>query len=539
MRELFGRSNVSTLMRRRRGLFLLVLALGVGVGPLSASADGPILHEYVNVDPTVDAEYGVTIEGGFAAELLTHSGKITAPDPGRPVDPKGPSYGPKSAVPDTGFTPDRDPRRVDRLPYDDPFRPRLAPFKRLVALDAVDADYKLFVRDPKRKAVDVGKEKLVSGGVDSFYVDLPLELKSGTAIRIPSAVAGTIVQKAHMSPAIPFRIEKDGAENLFVVADTSGSARLVLELAAPREGFGGLTTAYDWYELPKVPALPANVQKAVDTFVAEIKLDKTALRPYEAIKKLVEYFRAFKESEDPIAITSDGIYLDVARSKKGVCRHRAFAMTITALGLGIPARFVHNEAHAWVEVHDGYLYRRFDLGGAGRVLDDKSEKPEKPQPNYEPPTDPVSWPSGATKGSDLLPPAGPITPTPSPSGTPTTPPTAPPTGSSTPSSTAPPSKVALSLPGLAGEAPEVLRTKGLGVKGTVTSSGGDPCKKVRVEIILKNNAKGLERAVGVLVTDDKGEYDAKVNLPSDLDLGDYSVLAHTPGNKECGQGTSE
>ncbi|MBK7396137.1 MAG: transglutaminase domain-containing protein [Myxococcales bacterium] len=526
-------------MKRPRSLSLLVLALGVAVGPLSASADGPILHEYINVDPSTDSEYGVTIEGGFAAELLTHSGKITAPDPGRPVDTKGPTYGPKSAVADTSFTPDRDPRRVDRLPYDDPFRPRLAPFKRLVALDAVDADYKLFVRDPKRKTVDVGKEKVVTGGIDTFYVDLPLELKSGVAIRIPSAVAGTIVQKAHVSPAMPFKIERDGADNFFITADSSGSARLVLEIAAPREAFAGLTSAYDWHELPKVAALPANVQKAVDTFVAELKIDKTAHRPHEIIKQLVEYFRAFKESEDPIASTGEGIYLDIARSKKGVCRHRAFAMTITALGLGIPARFVHNEAHAWVEVHDGYLYRRFDLGGAGRVLDDKSEKPEKPQPNYEPPTDPVGWPAGSTKGSDLLPPSSP-SPGTSPSGSPTGPtPSPPPTGSSTPPSTAPPSKVQLSLPGLSGEAPEVLRTKNLGVKGTITSSGGDPCKKVRVEIILKNNAKGLERAIGVLVTDDKGEYDSKVALPSDLDLGDYSVLAHTPGNKECGQGTSE
>ncbi len=516
-----------------------VLALALVVGPLGvASADGPILHEYVNVDPSLDAEYGVTIEGGFSAELLTHSGKISAPDPGRPVDPKGPSYGPKSAVPDAGFAPDRDPRRVDQLAYDDPFRPRLAPFKRLVALDAVDADFKLYVKDTKRRTVDVGKEKLtMSGGIDSFFVDLPLELRSGEAIRIPSAVAGTVVVKAHVSPTMPFRLERDGAENLFIVADTSGTARLVLEIAAPREAFGGLVSHYEWADMKKVPALPANVQKAVDTFAAELKIDKGSQRPNEVITQLVGYFRAFKESEDPIASSGDGIYLDIARGKKGVCRHRAFAMTITALGLGIPARFVHNEAHAWVEVHDGYLYRRIDLGGAGRILNDKSEKPDKPQPGYEPPTDPFKWPAGATKGSDLLPPTGgggagkPVPTSTAPA--PTT------TGSGTPVSTAPPSKVTLTLPGLSGEAPEVLRTKSLAVKGTLLSSGGDPCKKVRVEIILKNNAKGLEKAIGVLVTDDKGEYDSKVSLPSDLDLGDYSVLAHTPGNTTCGQGTSE
>jgi transglutaminase-like putative cysteine protease len=41
--------------------------------------------------------------------------------------------------------------------------------------------------------------------------------------------------------------------------------------------------------------------------------------------------------------------LDLARGKRGVCRHRAYAFVIVAQALGIPARFVQNEAHAWVE----------------------------------------------------------------------------------------------------------------------------------------------------------------------------------------------
>jgi hypothetical protein len=63
------------------------------------------------------------------------------------------------------------------------------------------------------------------------------------------------------------------------------------------------------------------------------------------------------------------VYLDLARGKKGLCRHRAYAFVVTARALGIGARFVQNEAHAWVEVavpDAGYL--RIDLGGASHGL---------------------------------------------------------------------------------------------------------------------------------------------------------------------------
>ena len=78
-----------------------------------------------------------------------------------------------------------------------------------------------------------------------------------------------------------------------------------------------------------------------------------------------------RETEFPSPIASsnepptghDDVYLDLALSQRGVCRHRAFAFLVTALHLGIPTRMVVNEAHAWVEVSDGTLWHRIDLGG--------------------------------------------------------------------------------------------------------------------------------------------------------------------------------
>ena len=82
---------------------------------------------------------------------------------------------------------------------------------------------------------------------------------------------------------------------------------------------------------------------------------------------MVGYFRSFAPSDDSPESEGD-IYLDLALSKKGVCRHRAFAFLVTALNIGIPARFVHNEAHAWVEVRDDQRWHRIDLGGAALDL---------------------------------------------------------------------------------------------------------------------------------------------------------------------------
>src|SRR5205085_2596405 len=105
-------------------------------------------------------------------------------------------------------------------------------------------------------------------------------------------------------------------------------------------------------------------------------------RPREAVTKMVEYFRAFTPSTEAPNENGD-VYLDLALSKKGVCRHRAFAFLVTALYLGIPARLVHNEAHAWVGVRDDRLWHRIDLGGAALDLQDQ-ERLDRP-PHQPPP----------------------------------------------------------------------------------------------------------------------------------------------------------
>jgi hypothetical protein len=83
-----------------------------------------------------------------------------------------------------------------------------------------------------------------------------------------------------------------------------------------------------------------------------------------AFNKLVGHFRGFKEGSLP-ANGSGDIYRDLCDTQLGVCRHRAFAFMVTSNALGIPTRYVQNEAHAFVEVwFPERNWQRVDLGGA-------------------------------------------------------------------------------------------------------------------------------------------------------------------------------
>src|SRR5262249_61334452 len=119
------------------------------------------------------------------------------------------------------------------------------------------------------------------------------------------------------------------------------------------------------------------------------------LSPPERARNMVASFRASSPSEDLPRATAD-VYLDLALSQKGVCRHRAFAFLVTALGFGIPARLVVNEAHAWVEVQGERQWQRIDLGGAAGAIEDRTSDA---RPAYQPPSDAFEWPPSAESGS--------------------------------------------------------------------------------------------------------------------------------------------
>ena len=542
---------------------------------------GPTLHEPIPPDPREDVALSISLEGDLPAAINTPRGLVSAPDPARPFGTGEAPYSPtpKSEAPGSTFRPDRITSRPDALPYDDPFSPSTAPFKRLAAYDSVDANYTLSVRDTHATPLAVAAVPPADASEEHFYADMVVDLAAGRKVRIPSVGPGARVLRARagiQTQDVRFTLYKDGAENWFIEGDVTTRARLVMEVSAPRAAFGGDFGNPTRAELRAVPPLPPNVQAAAAQVAQKIGLTPRSA-PREVVTKLVSYFRAFQDSEEPPTGRGD-IYLDLALQQKGVCRHRSFAFLVTALYLGIPTRMISNEAHAWVEVNDGRMWRRIDLGGAGRTLNN----PLSTNVPYEPPPDPFSWPQGSSRGDDLAERArraasGGATPPASPPPSPTAATSnraAPPAsarlaggassanedadmssggtsgsfgpngsggGTSGGTSTTlrpvtlpgpddrPPSNLTMTLDGT-----DARRGAPLPVRGQVTSDG-EPCGHVAVEIVLRSRSQG-DIPVGVLATDERGRYAGALVLPSSVPLGDYEAHARTLGDGRCGRG---
>jgi hypothetical protein len=528
----------------------------------------PTLHEPIPPDPREDVALSVALDDDLPAAINTPRGLVPAPDPARPFGTGDAPYSaaPKNDAAGSTFRPDRNTARPDALPYDDPFSPSTAPFKRLSAFDSLDSNYTLSVREAHATPLAISASPPPGSNEEHFYGDMVVDLTAGRRVRIPSVGPGARVLRARAGVGtqdVKFTLYKDGAENWFIEGDATTRVRLVMELSISRATFGGDFGNPTRAEIRSVPTLPENVRAAAAQVAQKIGVS-TRSSPREVVTKLVTYFRAFQDSEEQPSSHGD-IYLDLALQQKGVCRHRSFAFLVTALYLGIPARMITNEAHAWVEVDDGHLWRRIDLGGAGRMLHD----PLSTNVSYEPPPDPFSWPQGSTRGDDLADRARRATaPSPASSASASDPRSPGPNGASSTNSTGdttaggvdpnggatggkggqtasglrsvtqsgpddrPPSSLTMTLGGT-----DAHRGAPMPVRGQVTADG-EPCGHVAVEIVLKSRAHG-DLPVGVLATDERGNYDGALVLPATVPLGDYEAFAHTLGDSRCGRGRTK
>ncbi|AUX40829.1 hypothetical protein SOCE26_022300 [Sorangium cellulosum] len=525
------------LAGRARGL--LAFALACAVSPL-ADAQGSLLHEFIPPDPTEDVSLATTtLDGGLPAAIRTPSGLATAPDPQRPPGEQQQVYSNvgADASPDASYEPDRDTRRPNVERYDDPFSPATAPFKRLQAYDAVRADYSLVVRDRTMKPIK--GDSVVSAGDEAFYGDIAVDLVPNEPVRIPTVGPDTRLVRMHVNPPTPVDLLRDGADNWFVRGATSARVRLVVQLAIPRATFGSDFAGVTWSDLEPYRTPQEASHEAAFKRVAQAIGVSTAMRPRAAVQKMVEYFRSFAPSDEPPKEHGD-IYLDLALSRKGVCRHRAFAFLVTALHLGIPTRMVVNEAHAWVEVFDGSLWHRIDLGGAALNMD---QEIDPSRPPHIPPPDPYSWPEQRDSGQDLAERTRAEQAAQQPSG----PAGAGSSGAAAPPPSAPPASTPTSEPAeRAAERTEVTVTamdkdvrRGfpLHLQGQVTSDGA-PCGHARVDVILTGSAAPQGVTIGSLSTDERGRYDGAVSIRGDIALGDYDLTVATPGDVRCKAGRS-
>ena len=66
---------------------------------------------------------------------------------------------------------------------------------------------------------------------------------------------------------------------------------------------------------------------------------------------------------------------------------------------------------------------------------------------------------------------------------------------------------------------------------------GEPCPGSRLDLVLRA-ADGRTVSLGSLPTDAKGRFSAELTVPLGLEVGDYALIASTPGAGICGASRS-
>jgi len=547
------------------GLAVLAAAAIAVTASAQSSQRTIILHQ--DVPPpadrvaAADAEthqqlFGATPREGENPSAIGANNKIL-PEP----SDKGPTEG-EPVLGSSGFAADRDTRwdpdyhtgADGTLHYVAVFNPSILPFKRMSSMDSVSDDYSLFTSRSALQDIPVGGNKRADR--DMFWGSLSIELRPGEDVAIPSVSPDMRIMSYEVKPKTRLTFSKDSADNYYVRSDESdarGVHRLVF-LADARSAYFAPTVPKRFrvrdLETGLVPELPDSVSIQAQRALLSLGLNRNMYLD-RALDKLVYYFRSFEAKASPP--DTGNVFWDLFSSQAGVCRHRSFAFMIVANELGIPTRYITNEAHAWVEI---YLPRtgwvRLDLGGAALRLsvDNGEEKsmyrPRGEDPFAQPPSyaqnytrlegditgltdDQISeaqapLPQGEGSGSSFDPPGtnggrndgrltGPG------SGLPEIPPEE--------LINKTPTQVSVSEASTVG-----FRGETITVSGLLTDGDGVPLSGQRIDIFVApaGNDGNDALLIGHGITKTDGSYSASVTLPGELELADYEVFAATPGN---------
>ncbi len=560
--------------RSRAGLSLGGLALAALTVGLAVRADDRILHEFV-ASPSADEGTMLVAAGGSEPAAIVVGGEVIpppengalAPDE-RPMTPQA-GDGARQEQPgrrSESFRPDRITELENTLDYFEVFSPAIAPYKRVTALDAVvladdgTTPVLTIARTSPRSLVPVEGASAPPPDArprDKFWGTVVLEFEGGVAVPLPSVSPESRVLTLRTEPQTLLRVERDSADNFYAVASgpVNGQVRVTFLMDAPRDYFSmPLSRLASDTRAGEVVPLPASVQRRALTFAAELAL-RRGMPFSEAVEGLVTHFRAFEESDTPPRDTGD-IFLDLARGKKGVCRHRAYGFVIVAHALGIPARFVQNEAHAWVEVKqpDASGWMRVDLGGAANGLQahnasaaplyhpqtpDLLPRPEAFERSYSQlrdtqglrPDEPLTLPGagGANTTDGATPPPTPGQPGSAPGSDPAHVGADPNHAAQPPGGGAQSSRVALAL-SVHTFYREVFRGRELLVTGRVTDSAGAGVVGQRVEVSLMAARGDRALLLGVTVSGGGGDFRGSFGVPPNVPVGGYRLVVVTPGD---------
>ncbi len=351
------------------------------------STDGPyVLHEFF-VNATTPGARGATADGTAEAER-PRFGPGQPPSlslearPGEPVYTKdGPvadrpvesPFGPLSPFGGANKLDDRT-DRVNSLTYFSNFDPSVIPFKRVAVQNhpVRDSSGQYMVELQPGEPSPVATDGEPTARDDIFWGTFLLRLERDRWHPIASVSADQRIVSVASEPEVALEFRRDGADNFYVRSRADGLVRLNLQIAAPQFYFEGALTETTWSAVDAerfVPPLDGSIRAVGQKVAAQLGVSRAEGSPRHVMTKMVEYFRDFDARPFPDSLDRGDLYEAIATNQIGVCRHRSLAFVITAQALGFSARYVNNEAHAFIELYwPGAGWRRIDLGGAADEL---------------------------------------------------------------------------------------------------------------------------------------------------------------------------
>jgi transglutaminase-like putative cysteine protease len=400
----------------RPGIFVgIAVAAAAATGLVLAQSDAPrprhTLHEELPMlgADQVQPAIGRKDADGNPTAIVAGDKVLPQPQVGTKARPDEPVLGKGGFAADrqTEWKPDDNTGPDGTLNYVSVFNPDVLPFKRMSAFDAINDDYTLSVSRTVLTEISVGGTHDPRTH-DRFWGEVRLELRRGVDVPLPSVSPDMRILSYKVEPRIKLSFSKDGADNYYVRSDepnAAGPYHLVFWADADSRYFAPAlpTRPYTIEDLVKSAPreyraqIPPRVLAEAQKTLSGPRFSLASLRGIDrkmtlavAFDRLVSYFRAFQAGD--IKRPTGDIYRDLCDSQAGVCRHRAFAFMVTATALGIPTRYVQNEAHAFVEVwFPDRGWQRVDLGGAALRMnvtgadDKRMHRPRADDPFAKPP----------------------------------------------------------------------------------------------------------------------------------------------------------
>ena len=339
---------------------------------------------------------------GTDPDVTTSPTTRTTPAPGGATSRQGATQRPAATPPPGGHglpgPADHDPRTTsagldwntetpDELDYTPVFEPAITPWKRVVALERVTGAGTGYALQPSAGPTRLVRPGEPAGrGERSFRGRLALAAAPGRWQPLPSVAPDQRYVYAVSTPRATTDLAVDDHGNHFVRSSSTVPFELIVEVAVDARYFAdpsdadpsdadratgasvatgtGAALGTSGARPPAPPEVPELLRTDARVVARWLGIAEDA-PPRTIVAQLAAWFRGFEPGAFPADARSDRPLFDIVMTRVGACRHRALAFTMIAQGLGVPTRYVQNEAHAFVEVRLGDAgWQRLDLGGA-------------------------------------------------------------------------------------------------------------------------------------------------------------------------------